>query len=211
VVDEGGSMNPLKKTLAIIALVILIPQCIRHAYLLWVEQRGSVLDKYDQPLKSEISGATSLETLLNRYDELHKQVEAAKKGAAESEKELTYRDRSEIEPFKSELALRTAIEDWENKAKEIRALRFYWFIGLAMLALGTTVYTKLNKWAGLSLSIVAFGEFIYWTSPTFFGSSTQEFHRLLLNKLIFSLVSLALLAGTIWVMKVFEERNKSIR
>ena len=44
-------MRALQKTLAIVAFLVLAPQTLRHAYMLWLEPRGSVLDKYDQPVK----------------------------------------------------------------------------------------------------------------------------------------------------------------
>lgn len=53
--------------------------------------------------------------------------------------------------------------------------------------------------------IAALSEFIYWCSPTFFGG-TQEFDRLLWNKLVLSLVSLALLAVVTWMIGVFVEK-----
>ena len=68
-------MKPLLKTLAILAFVALVVQTVRHAYMLWFEARGSVLDKYDQPVKSEIGSAGSLDELLQRYDPVRKQVD----------------------------------------------------------------------------------------------------------------------------------------
>ena len=65
-------MRALLKTLAILAFVALVVQTVRHAYMLWFEPRGSVLDKYDQPVKSEIGTAASLDELLRRYDPVHR-------------------------------------------------------------------------------------------------------------------------------------------
>ena len=59
-------MKTARRILAILASVILVTQTVRHAYLLWLEPRGSVLDKYDQPLKGEIAEAGSLGPLLTR-------------------------------------------------------------------------------------------------------------------------------------------------
>ncbi len=70
-------MKPMLKTLAIVAFVSLLVQTVRHAYMLWFEPRGSVLDKYDQPVKSEIASAVSLDELLRRYDPVRKQVDEA--------------------------------------------------------------------------------------------------------------------------------------
>src|SRR5256886_11398682 len=72
-------MKPMLKTLVIVAFVSLLVQTVRHAYMLWFEPRGSVLDKYDQPVKSEIASAVSLNELLRRYDPVRKQVDELSK------------------------------------------------------------------------------------------------------------------------------------
>ena len=59
--------------------------------------------------------------------------------------------------------------------------------------------------------IAGFSEFIYWTSPTFLGSATREFDRLLLNKLVFSLASLVLLGLAIYLLGVFSEEKSDHR
>ncbi|HKF19943.1 MAG TPA: hypothetical protein VKE93_00160 [Candidatus Angelobacter sp.] len=194
-------MNALQKTLAIIAMLILVSQTIRHAYLIWVEPRGSVLDKYDQPLKNEITGATSLDELLKRYEPIRKQVDAAKEELAKAGKPYGWQEG--VEPYKSESALRAAIKDWEQQSKEIHQLRFYWLIGLVLYVLGLLSYSKFSRWLGLTLVVAGFAEFIYWTSPTFFGPGTREYDRLLINKFAFSLVSLALLLVVIRLNRIF--------
>jgi hypothetical protein len=61
-------MKPLKRTLAILACLLLVVQTARHAYVLWLEPRHSVLDQYDQPLKADITAAASLDELQRRYE-----------------------------------------------------------------------------------------------------------------------------------------------
>lgn len=205
-------MNALQKTLSIIAFLALATQTVRHAYLLWLEPRKSVLDKYDQPLKGEISGAASLEELLRRYDPVRKAADQARQERAREGKEgreVSRFDELQTEPFKTERALHEAITDWENKSKEIRELRFYWSVGLLFLLIGLLSYRRLSRWLGLTFLIVAFSEFIYWTSPTLFGGNTREFDRLLANKLAFSAVSLALLIAVIWLYGIFVEKKEA--
>jgi hypothetical protein len=158
------------------------------------------------PLKGQISGAASLAELLQRYDQVRKEVDLAKQEAAKAGKEVSDRDESQLEPYKSEHTLRDAINDWESKAKDIHALRFYWFIGFALFAFGFLAYKKLNRWLGLTFLIAAFSEFIYWTSPTFFGG-TREFDKLLGNKFVFSVVSLMLLIVVIWFLRIFVDEG----
>lgn len=199
-------MKALQKTLAIIAFLALASQTVRHAYMLWLEPRGSVLDKYDQPVKGQIAAAASLDELLRRYDPVHKQADAAKQERLKTREEPSFMEQTEKEPYKSEKMLREAITQWEERSKEVRALRFYWLIGLVFLVLGLLTYSKRNRWFGLTLVIAGFSEFIYWTSPTFLGS-TSEFDRLLANKLALSAVSLILLIAVIWFLRIFSERD----
>ncbi|HEY6969213.1 MAG TPA: hypothetical protein VJA94_08415 [Candidatus Angelobacter sp.] len=211
-------MKTLEKTIVVLAFLALVSETIRHAYMLWFEPRGSVLDKYDQPRKGEINAATSLDELLRKYEPVRKQVDEARQQRAKSGK-LSEQDEevqgtnfrfsaedTKIEPFKSEHELRQAIEDWEQKSKEIHELWFFWTLGLVLLVAGMVLYRVQNRWIGLILIIAGLAEFIYWTSPTFFGG-TREFDRLLWNKLLFSLVSLGLLFAVIWSNGSFADKE----
>ncbi len=202
-------MRAAQRTLAIVALLILVTQTVRHAYLLWLEPRGSVLDKYDQPLKGEIAEAASLDSLLARYDKVRREVEVANQERSKKGQPLRFEGRSEQEPYKSERMLREAIEGWESKSKEIHSVRFYWIIGLVLSVLGLFISRRWNRWFGLSLLIAGFSEIIYWTSPTFLGSTTREFERLLVHKFTLSLVSLALLVTAILFLKVFADDGRA--
>lgn len=202
-------MNALQKTLAVITFMVLATQTVRHTYLLWFEPKESVLDKY-QPLKGEIASIATLDELLRRYDETHKQVEAARQEwLKKPEKDRSFINELETEPYKTENMLHEAITGWEAKSKEIRELRFYWSVGFLFFVAGLLVYKKQNRWLGLTLLITSFSEIIYWTSPTIFGSNTHEFQRLLVNKLAFSVVSLILLIAVIWFLRVFAEQDSA--
>jgi hypothetical protein len=204
-------VNALQKTLAIIAFLILASQTIRHAYLRWIEPRSSVLDKYDKPLHDEITKAASLDELVRRYDPVRQQVDAARQELSKAGKKLTYDEEKDLEPYKSEQALHEAVTEWEAKSQEIHEIRFFWLVGFAFFAVGLVIYKKLNRWFGLTLLIVAFIEFIYWTSPTFLGANTREFDRLLENKVAFSVISLALLLAGIWLNQIFTDKVKQAR
>src|SRR5712672_977206 len=200
-------MNALQKTLAIIAFLILTTQTVRHAYLLWLEPRTSVLDKYEQPLKGQIADAASLAELVQRYDPVRKEADKARHEREELQrtgKEPPYLNELTAEPYKSEQMLRDAIVDWEQKSKQIREVRFYWSAGMAFFLLGLFIYRRSGRWFGLTLVIAGFSEIIYWTSPTFLGvGSTHEFDRLLVNKFAFSVVSLVALTAAIWFLDIF--------
>jgi hypothetical protein len=196
--------------LAIVACLFLIGQPVRHAYVLWLEPRDSVLDKYDQPLKAEIAAARSVEELVGRYDPVRKEVDRVKAERRAADPKVSFEDVQDTEPFRSEGSLRQAIQSWEERAQEIHSLRFYCGVGLALVLLGLTSYLRFNPWLGMTLLIVGFSELIYWTSPSFI-SPTIEFDRLLVNKLVLSVVSLAVSAATIRLLGAFSRAERESR
>jgi hypothetical protein len=196
-------LKTTERVLAILAVLILITQTVRHAYVLWIESRASVLNRYDRPLHDRIADAKSLDELLKLYDPVRQEADRAKAANPQAEQLTT-------EPFRSEQQLRQAIEAWEEKAKELRALWFYWLVGLCALGLGVVLYQRGNRWAGLTLEITAFAEFIYWTSPSFFGGNVREFDRLLLWKFLLSIMSLALLVAVIRLQRVFSDATARV-
>ena len=204
-------MRILLRTLAILASLSLGAQTVRHAYVLWLEPRTSVLDRYDQPLRSEIAAAASLDDLLRRYDPVRREVDRIKAERRAADPKDRVDNEPEVEPFTSARSLREAISSWEQRAKEIHALRFYSFIGLVLAVLGAACYRRLNRWLGVTLLIVGFSEIVYWTSPTFMGPNTQEFDRLLVHKLVLSIVSLVLLGLSIHLLDVFKEEGGHTR
>jgi len=184
-------MESLKKTLFIIAVVSVTGYTVRHIYLKWVEPHSSVLDKYDKPITSEIKNAKSLKQLEELYAESHRKVLAA--DAADTTKAVQPYQRFDKEPYKTETELRNAIEQWESKSQEIFQIRFYWTIGFLLVIVGFGLYKKVNPWLGITALIIGFGEQVYWSSPTFLGGRGLEYDRLLDNKLVLSLATLALL------------------
>ena len=203
-------MKALQRTLAILACLFLVVQTVRHAYVLWLEPRNSVLDKYDQPLRDEIAAARSVDELVARYDPIRKEVDRIKAGQRAVDPTATFQEDKDTEPFRSEASLREAIQSWEERAKEIQSLRFYWFIGVVLTVLGAASYLRVNPWVGMTLLIAGFSEIIYWTSPTFLDWVTKEFDRLLVNKLVLSVVSLALLAVAIRILGAFAPEKREL-
>jgi hypothetical protein len=203
-------MTALQRTLAILACLFLAVQTVRHAYLLWLEPRTSVLDKYDRPLRDEIAAAQSLDELLRRYEPVREQVDRIKAERRAADPKATFQDEQEAEPFRSERTLREAISGWEDKAKEVSALRFYWLVGVFCAVLGFVSYRRLSRWLGMTLMIIGFSEIICWTSPTFLGS-TREFDRLLAHKIALSAVSLVILGLAIHFLGIFRDGRAAPR
>lgn len=183
-------MNALKKTLFIIAVVFISSYSIRHAYLNWIQQKESVLDKYSDAVDEDIKNAKSLDHLVKLYEKAKNNLDEYEKNPENPKLE---RYKWEIkEPYKSVQMYEDAIKDWESKTKEIFEIRFYWIVGFVLLIVGYFLYKKVNLWLGLTVIILGFTEQIYWTSPTWFGNGV-EYDRLLTNKFVFSLLTLILL------------------
>jgi hypothetical protein len=182
-------MGALQKTLFIIALLVLLTQTVRHLYVRWVEPTSSALDKYELPVKEEIKKANSLDELLKQYDEARKKTPEAENRAVDP---LTISGR----PSETDV-LKTAIQEWEARTKEIFELRFFWGCGLVLLLLGLLCYRQQCLWLGLTLITTGIAEMVWWTSPSFrWGGASREFDKLLTNKIAFSLMSIILLLIT---------------
>lgn len=202
-------MKGLVRTLAILASLMLAIQTIRHTYVLWFAPRTSVLAQFDRPLANEIDSAKSLDELLARYTPLRQEVDRIRaEREAEQKAGAPFRPTSEMEdPFKSERQLHEAITTWEARDHTIRSLRYYWAIGFVFSLVGLALYGR-NHWLGITLSTIGLSEMTYWTSPEFLSSfmgGNVEFDRLLIYKLILSVVASVVLAVTIWRYRVFRE------
>ena len=186
-------MKATRTALFVIAFLIIGSQTFRHAYVRWLEPRGSVLDKYAAAGEKQAASAKSLEELAALYDQAHKKVEEYEKTHP-----LDPEDRYKVtgtEPYKSEAALEAAIKDWEEKDKEVHEMWHFWVFGVLLLALGGWVTFRGDRWVALGVVILAFCEMVYGTSPSLrnmFGSPA-EFDHLLTQKFILSLVTFALL------------------
>jgi hypothetical protein len=82
-------------------------------------------------------------------------------------------------------------------------------VGALLVGLGLVVHARGRRWLGLTFLIVGFSEMAFWTCPTFLGSETREFDRLLANKLVLSSVSLVLLGLGVRLLGAFREPRPS--
>lgn len=212
-------MKPLKTTLLILTLVMLTVQAARHVYVRFIEPRTSVLDRFDETKATEaIRSAASLSDLLAEFEPAKArtdQLDAELKEQLDPEEPESHYDIERMWHTKHEdeydraSELRRAIQDWEEKSKEILELRVFWGFGLILLAIGVAVYAKGMDWIGMALIISGFLEMIWCTSPSigFFGSPV-EFDRLLNHKLFFTAISIVLLIA-LW--RVDKARTASCR
>lgn len=54
------------------------------------------------------------------------------------------------EPFKTEAELRQAIEEWEQKERELFEMRVYWAFGAFAALLGLVIHRRASRWLGLA-------------------------------------------------------------
>jgi hypothetical protein len=197
-------MKTFLRILFTLAFLILVVQSVRHVYQRWLNPTQSVLDRYS-PVTKDIERARSLEELARKYDESYNKVKALEAGKTKAQLEEI--DKNE-EPYYSRDAYRQAIEEWEGKSRQIFEIRFYWFVGLALAVGGFFVFRKSSVWLGITLLLTGFSEIIYWTSPMFFGSSSVEFNRLLVWKMILSAISLILLMVFAYLMGILKNQTE---
>jgi len=213
-------MRAVKLLTFVLALLALSAQLVRHVYVRWVEQSESVLHRYEVPVRSEIRDATSLQDLERRYAQEVKKAraEAARKPPQKPEEPCSDTGYTSPEPEDSAdrssevLALRSAIGDWENKANEIREVRFFWLCGLAALLLAAVCQWRRWEWPALALVVLGFCEMVWWSSPSFSGGAQHEFTRLLDNKILFtvlSLLALVVLWGIGYLRPAAERRGEA--
>lgn len=189
-------MRRFQAILGLLALTALGAQTLRHAYVLLVEPRGSVLDKYE-PGKEDVMSAKSLDELLGLYESARQKIAAAKarNPIRPDESAYNYEDRlgESEEAFRAENVIESAIREWESHHGALYELHFFFLAGAAVAVLGALVYLRMQTWAGTCLCILGTLEMIWATSPSFavFGSP-PEFDRLLTFKLVYSIVALLL-------------------
>lgn len=194
-------MRAIQTVLFTLAMLVITIQSIRHVYVRFLEPRTSVLDKYDQTeTKKAIQNADSLEALLKLYDparkvvdQLDEQMKKGEIGKTKDERDL-FREKFNDEHKKeydcaSELGY--AIRQWEERSKEIYELRVFWLFGLTLGIIGTLFLSFKWSWFGMALVIPGVIEMIWWTAPSLsFGGCPLEYDRLLINKLVFTLITL---------------------
>ena len=208
-------MRVLKIIFFLIALTILTTQSIRHVYIRWFEPRGSVLDKYGDKVEADIAASKTLAELEAMYAEAHRKLLELEK---QKKPEEPPADRSETERYKAELSekrekewkLKSAVGQWERNTREIYELRFFWVCGAGLLVIGLLAHRRYKSWLSLAAIKIGFLEMIWWTSPSFRSLGAQaEFDRMLLNKLVLSIVTLAILI-TVWVASERSERRSAV-
>lgn len=175
----------------LIAFLFIDVYTTRHIYLRWLAPTTSLLDEFRTETESAISSAEELRLLLEKYRPSREAVRRIElQNVGKPSHEWRFEDQ---EPFKTEASLRSAIEEWEAKQREIFEMRFYWIVGLIAGVVGLAIHQKKSKWLGLAFILTCFAEMIWWCSPSWFSRATAETDRLLNNKLVLSVATFIVL------------------
>jgi len=196
-------MRTFKIVAMLLTVTLLSVQAVRHIYVAYVEPRTSVLDKFNKTEAGKaVEEAKSLEELLvlyaparKRFDELNQKLKEEKAALSGKEEREVFNDKFN-EQHGKELAefgtLSRAIEDWEHKNIQVTELRVFWAFGIGLFLVGAVLVAVRREWLGLSLMIPGVIEMLWWTSPSIrFDGCPVEFDRLLFNKIVFTLITLA--------------------
>ncbi|MFA8343180.1 MAG: hypothetical protein ACEPO8_09460 [Rhodothermaceae bacterium] len=193
-------MEALKKTLFIIAMIIVSSLIIHNLYKLWIEPTGSVLDKYNK-FETELNQVESLDELIEKYETVQEEIKAYE--ADTTKPKIANLDHWQTEPYKSKILTEERIREWESKNKEIYKLVFYCLIGIVFLAIGFLLYRKKLKWLGLTFLIMGFTELIYWGTPTYI-SQPQIYETMIITQLIINLISFIILLAVGWSINIIK-------
>ena len=211
-------MKILRIIVFVLAMLVLLTQAARHVYVQYLEPRTSVLDKFEKTeAKKIIQSAMAISDLLVKYEPARKRVDQLDE---KMKQELPEKTRDEYymleqkwkedhkEEYELEEELKVAIQDWEERSKEILELRVFWLFGFLFFLAGIFMIKKGLDWFGVAFIVPGIVEMIWWTSPSFrFAGSPLEFDRLLNNKLAFTVVTLIILIVAWYLSESKREKN----
>jgi len=212
-------MRVLKITALLLTIVMLCAQAVRHIYVAYFQPRTSVLDEYAKTDADEaIRRATALEELLVLYDPAKKQVDALDKELKDALASATTREERRLleekfqdqhgKEYAREAQLQAAIEDWEHKNQQVTELHVFWAFGIGLFVIGAALSAAGREWLGMSLILPGVVEMLWWTSPSIrFEGCPVEFDRLLFNKIVFTLITLAVVIAA-WLLNEFRDKAK---
>jgi hypothetical protein len=190
-------MKPLQITLFLIANVIFLTQAGRHVHQFIFGTRPSAMDEFALE-QNNARGERSFEALVAEYRLVNGEILAGQKGKNRSESADFRALHQEL--FEKRDAIRNEINERERRLRELRDLWLFSGFAIALILVGTVLYRRGIAWPGFSILVTGFGILEYWSSPTFFGGASEEFHALLTGKIVLTLASLALLYG-FWRMR----------
>lgn len=212
-------MRILKIVALLVTVLLLSVQAVRHVCVAYFEPRTSVLDRFNETAAGKaVQQAKTLEELVARYeparkrvDELDRQLKEKKAGLSRREERMVL-EESFHEQHGKEYAeareLGAAIEDWEDKNGQVTDLYVFWAFGIGLFLVGAVLVAARCQWLGVAFIIPGIIEMLWWTSPSIrLEGCPLEFDRLLFSKIVFTLLTLAVVIVA-WLLHGLMERAK---
>ncbi len=201
-------MKALQVTFLVIFGCLFSTQAIRHIHVYTIGFEESIVDPgtafYD--VQEQVRMEESTEELLAEYESTRASVEEVRKSDP-SRDQFSMRQEN-IELFTRHDALASELRQRENVTREIRDLWIFSVAGLALIGVGSVLYTRGIEWVGMSLILPGFLELSWWSAPSFtLGGAVREYDILLMNKIILTVVSIVLLY-TLWFFAQRKRRAK---
>ncbi len=188
-------MKAFQTTLLILFAAILTTQAIRHVHLYVIgyeEPFPVTAPGFPAEARAQARMEESTDELMAEYEATREQLEQL---IQEDPAKTTYTLQQEHpELFARHSALAIEVNERHRITSEIRDLWIFSIAGIILLGVGARLYVTGHEWVGMSLIVPGFLELMWWSSPSFtMGGAVQEFDVLLLNKIVVTIVSIALL------------------
>ena len=151
----------------------------------------------DRGMEQEIQLEASTEELLAEYKATQEKIkEIRDEDKARPEYEIT-QEHSEL--FARNRALAQEIGEREEREQQLRDIWLFSLAGYGLIALGAFFYSRGREWIGMSLILPGMSEVVWWSAPAFtLGGALREYELLLVNKLVLTVIALAVLYG-LWL------------
>ena len=193
-------MKGLQITFLIIFSSILSVQAIRHVHLYAYGFEESILAPYEEffSMKKEIRTEASTDELLAEYEASKETIKQLRD--SDPTKNLRQMKQENAELFARSDALAKELRQREARARQLRDIWLFSIAGYVLIGLGSLMYARGYDWVGISLILPGFQELVWWSAPSFsVGGAVQEYHLLLVNKIILTVIAFVLIY-TLWLV-----------
>jgi hypothetical protein len=187
-------MKGFQTTLLILFAAVLSTQAIRHVhlYVIGYEEPLAVSAPGYPQAQQQVRLEESTDELVAEYEDTSQQIDELEKQDPSLQPYAVQQAHPELYARRS--ALVQELNERQRITSEIRDLWIYSIAGLVLLGIGARLYSTGREWVGMSLIVPGFLELMWWSSPSFtMGGAVQEFDVLLINKIVLTLISIALL------------------
>lgn len=195
-------MKGLQKTWFIILVSVLCLQGIRHVHNYIYRYDESDVPKSVQLFETPgeaVDQDVSTTELMTEYEALRSELLALNEqyraeGRSEDERFRLRQENAEL--YSRQQALSSELRQREMMSEKLRDTWVFYIAGLVLVMLGALLYARGARWLGVALVIPGLLEMTWWSAPTFsMGGAQLEYQALLLNKIVLTIIALAIVIG----------------